>query len=372
MIFYIVISLYLVVIATLELMYSMEEKYNKCLFILSSIVLLILSSIRWKTGTDWDAYYYYFYNIDSGFKAYGKEDFELGIRAVNVIVRKIGGDFTTLQWVWGIIVFVAQYVWINGINYLVTQNRNGIIGDGRKLNIRNTLYMCLWFLYFANIFTTRSNIAYAILLCALPFALKKRPIPFFAIGIITTVFIHRSCILFLGVYFLITINLRVFHYFYKYVWIVTLFIISIASTIIQLAIRILPIEYSYRITYYLENHLEASVTGLINYIFLYIVFLYFYKKKFSDNDLYLKLFNVFCVGFIPYLFGYIYSAYFIRASWPFMLMAVILIPMDLRSLKRNNRAIIYVVTILYLSLRLMSNLASYYHLYVPYSTILSK
>ncbi len=359
MLFYMGVSIYVSVIAFLELFSSMSQRKNRILFTVSSLVMLVLSAIRWETGTDWNEYFYYYYHIDSGFAPYGKEDFELGVRAVNVLVRRFGGDFSALQFVWAVLVFLAQMKWMNEIN--------------ARTMLRNTAFMCLWFLYFANIFTTRSTVAYALLLCALPYALRKKRNAFFFITFFVTIFVHRSCILFCVVYFIANMNLGLFKKLYGYIWIITGAVLVCADGLIHVAVRFLPEAYSYRISYYLNgSEAGSSMMGLVNYLFLYVVFLIFYRSKFCQNELYLKLFNIFSCGLVPYIFGYVYSAHFIRAAWPFMMMAVFLIPMILQELGRSNRVIVFGIAVAYLSLRLISNLNSYYDLYVPFQTIFSK
>lgn len=367
MAFYFIIGFVIAIPAFLELNTFMIERQNKLLFYISCGLLFVLSCVRWETGTDWNEYYYYFNAIDSNFKTYGIEDFEIGIRTINVVVRRLGGDFVSLNCVYAFIVLIAQSFWINDINGIICENERW---STSKRSYRNLILFCLWFLYFGNIFTTRSTIAFVILLCALPYAIKKRPIHFFVITMLTTILIHRSCILFIAVYFLLNIDIKWFSRMYRYFWIWALVISVGIESILMIMVRFLPATYSYRISYYMGASSERSWFGLLNYILLIIFFMWGLKQYYyDDNSLYIKLLNIFTMGFIPYLVGFFTSQFFIRASWPFMMMALVLIPMTLQRMSKNNKFVFFIIFVLYFSLRMWSNLNSYPEAYIPFNTI---
>ena len=193
MFFYIAVSFFLGVIGFIELLGILSGRLNRVLFSVSCFIMLFFSTIRWNTGTDWDAYLYYFDHINLSSSSYWIQDFEPGVRLINVLVREMGGSFTTLQFIWAIIVCIAQKKSINGINIIVCdENKNKY--DLYPFN--NLAFMCLWFLYFSNIFTVRTTVAYSLLLMSIPYAIKKKFIPFALINFFAFLLIHRSCILF--------------------------------------------------------------------------------------------------------------------------------------------------------------------------------
>lgn len=367
MAFYFIIGFIITIPAFLELNTFTSKRQNGLMFYLSCVLLFALSCIRWETGTDWKEYYYYFNTIDSSFNTYGVEDFEIGIRAINVIVRRLGGNFVALNCIYALIVLFAQKFWINDINNIICENERW---STSKKKYRNLIVFCLWFLYFGNIFTTRSTIAFSIVLCALPFAIKKRPISFFMITMLTTILVHRSCILFVVVYFLINIDIKWFSKMYSFFWIWAIVAAIGIKSILSILIRFFPATYSYRMSYYMGISGERSWFGLLNYILLIVFFLWGLKRYYyTDNSLYIKLLNIFTIGFIPYLVGFITSEYFIRASWPFMMMTLVLIPMILQRMSKNNKLVFFMIFIFYFSLRMWSNLNSYPEAYIPFNTI---
>lgn len=130
----------------------------------------MLSSIRWGVGTDWDGYLNDFIHKSHTIKSTWIGDSEVGIRVLSYIVRQLGGNFVTLNIVYSVIVGVSQY---KAISYFGIEKNIDREDPMYSKTSSCTILMMLWFIYFCNVFTTRSTIAYSVLLLSMVYADNK-------------------------------------------------------------------------------------------------------------------------------------------------------------------------------------------------------
>lgn len=186
--------------------------------------------------------------------------------------------------------------------------------------------------------------------------------------------LHKTSIIFIVAYPVFNSRWKIFRKFYKYMPCFLIGFGLISGQLINVALKILPATFTYKINFYLNDPDPAKVTffGIANYIFLVTACYFLLVRKKCDTTT-LKFYNLFCVGLFPYVFGIMYSAYFVRMGWPFMMSAIFLLPAILNKFKRvRNKVMVFCVLMVYLSLRLRQNINSYYELYVPFKTIFGK
>lgn len=363
---YVFIGFFMIVISWLENFTNLNEKTGKRICIAASLFLAVISSIRWETGTDWNSYLFYFNTKSNLIQRTGADDFEIGYRILNAAVHLSGGSFTVLLTVLALIVFFAQTKAI--LYFAESFKERGIY----RRCCPNTFLMCMWFIHLGNVFTTRSVVAYVILLYALKYACLK-DIKLFLLFVMLAVSIHQTCIFYLAVYPLFNLECKIIKKAYIFFPLAGVFFAVESKNILSAVCFVLPESFSYRIRLYMDTMVqETGMTGIANFILLYIIFLILKNWYFRDNQTYEKFFNLYCIGFIPYLIGITVSGWFIRAAIPYMMPAVLLLPACLRiSKKRGSKMMVFMLFAVYLILRFRSNIYQYYDLYMPFKTIIT-
>lgn len=155
---------------------------------ISALPLIYISAIRYNVGADYMSYYEYYISVlgDAGQGRY-----EILYYLANKIIA----------------VFQLPVPWLFGFTaalFLIPVYK-------RILNDSPYPYMSIFLLlgmtyYFFFLNGTRQMIGAAFLLLSIPFIEKRKIIPFVALVLIATGF-HTTCIVFLGIYFLIYMNL---------------------------------------------------------------------------------------------------------------------------------------------------------------------
>lgn len=363
---YFFIGFFLAGMSWLENFTNLNEKTGKRICIAASFFLAVLSAVRWETGTDWNSYLSYFNRGNHLLWRNGADDFEIGYRLLNAAVHFFDGSFTCLLAVLALIVFCAQ---TNAILFFARYLKE------REIYTRccpNTFLMCIWFIHLGNVFTTRSIVAYAILFYALKFVCLK-DIKRFLLFILLAASVHQTSIFYIVVYPLFNFNWRIIKKVYILFPMAAVAFAMLSKNILYIFCMVLPESFSFRIRLYMETMVQKTgLSGIVNYILLYIIFFLLKYWFFKGSQTYEKFFNLYCVGIIPYIIGVTVSGWFIRAAMPYMMTAVLLLPACLRlSKKRGSRMILFMFFMVYLILRFQSNINQYYDLYVPFKTIFS-
>lgn len=364
---YFLIGLFLVIASFMEMFLNLSKKISRWIFLLFSFLLAVLSSVRWETGTDWGSYLLYFNNRNNGIFRTGAEDFEIGYRVLNSMIRFFGGSYTALLTVLAFIVFFAQSRAV--LYFADVFKEKGIY----QRYCPNTILMCMWFIHLGNVFTTRSVVAYTILFYSLKYVHLK-DFKRFLFFIILAASIHQTSLFYLIAY-------PIFHSDWKIIRKAYLLLPAAAAVfavssrkILTVLCTVLPESFAFRIRFYMETMIqESGLTGLVNFILLYMIFFILRYWYFKANRTYDNFFNLYCAGIIPYLTGVTISAWFIRAAVPYMMITVLLLPIVLRpAKKRGSRIIFFLILIFYLLLRFRSNIYQYYDLYVPYKSVFAE
>lgn len=128
-------------------------KIEKYIFYSFVIMFSILSFLRWEVGTDWDSYYWYF-NLGNlkEMNVIG----EILFKYLNYYIYIFTHNYTVLLFIMASLIFI-QYP----ILYKYSKNK--------LLTI-----LFLYCIYLGNIFFVRQNIAVALIIVSLKYALEKK------------------------------------------------------------------------------------------------------------------------------------------------------------------------------------------------------
>ncbi|MBP3775222.1 MAG: EpsG family protein [Bacteroidaceae bacterium] len=162
--------------------YSDNKKVNENLFLFSLLLMILLTGLRWETGTDWRNYYRFFEQCLED----RKTTFEIGYVTLNKLIRSFTDQYTVL-----LIVHAA-------ITY-------GIIGRSiYRLGRFPLLSLALLFaLMIGYMGMNRQYISLALNLFSVPFILERKLWPFLLCTAASCLF-HSTGLIFLVAYFFTT------------------------------------------------------------------------------------------------------------------------------------------------------------------------
>lgn len=90
---YITILIILLTLAGIELIIKKNKQIDKKIIsIFAMLILILFSSLRWKTGNDWDAYYDFYQSALS--LSYRADTYEIGFRILVQFCKEINLDYT--------------------------------------------------------------------------------------------------------------------------------------------------------------------------------------------------------------------------------------------------------------------------------------
>lgn len=358
---YLAFFVLLSVTALFEVHMPITKRTKELYIMLICFSWLILSSIRWQRGTDWNAYYTFYMGDNPLVKDW--RGFEIGYRLLNYLVKVISNsNYTAFLFICALIIFVFQYKSIMDMNYNYSSERSIAV-----LSYPSLFMIGLLSTNIGNIFVTRSVIAYIILLFSLRYIVNKDLLKFIICVIAASLF-HRTSMIFIFAYFI-----------YYFDFLKHLVHISIAS--IPLILMAFPIvlregaallgeAFETRVNLYLENSNSVSISGLLNATFLLVVFYIAYLVKF-EKDLYYKgMLKLYYVGFLLYVAGYRFGNVFLRLAGQYNIVQILLL-YKLLELGKNKKekTIICIFILLYYALRFYSTLHNYWSLFYPFKTI---
>jgi hypothetical protein len=341
---------------------------SRCsLFFLLSLCI-ILSGIRWETGTDWLPYYTYFSenNTWAEYKGYKNGQFEILYALLNYLVKLIAGSYTVFLFVLAMLVILLKYASIEKI--------------ARYPALTFFLFYCF---YIGDIFPVRQTLAVSVLLTSIYFIHKKRKLPFVMLVVIAASF-HLSSVLWIFSYY-------VYHKKFSNISIILFLGLSFVMGLFGsgIYIHILKTMSQFpgnfgkafgRIIVYLTGQYDdgsysilRNILALVKRMIMIPVFLMFRKK--------MCIYSYYANGLLNlYLFGSIFYLIFAmnmnfaplqRMSVPFILLEIFLLPIILIIIKSKYMKFIYLnLLLLYGLSKLYSVLNAYYDVYIPYKSIL--
>jgi len=354
--FYISIFVIIFFFSALEV-FGLKSNQRKVIFLLISLFLFIFSFIRWETGTDWDSYIDFFYHLPT----FGTEtNFEPLYVCLNHIGNYLFGSYTGVLLLCGIIIFSLQTITIDKLSVLPI-----------------TSLFVLWGSSLGNVFFIRQTIASAILFFSLIFIIKKKFIPF-AISVILAIYFHYSSIIFLPAWWIYRLNLSKKKL--VIIFIIALLFSTLVSMIMNYIGGLLGGIIQYKLNVYLDNTGEDSLQGvdyslgfmlfkgLINKAIILIPAIILKDHIQTIFRPYSGILNLYWLGAIIYFITAPISLVLIRFSFPYDMTCYLILPLLIYSIKGQLKYIAFILMSLYLMMRMIIAINSYYDLYIPFKT----
>lgn len=362
MVFYISIITSLVILSFLDLI-TIQPRIKKLLIIIVAFVLILLSGIRWETGTDWSSYLAFFSNNNS-VSEFIFGEFELGYGLLNYVAKIITDSYSLLLLMIASIViliktqFILSYSPYPFTSFLV--NFSSSIGE---------------------MFIVRQYIAVALTMLSIKYIIRKDVIKYLACLLLAASF-HSSAFVFLPAYMIFSATggrckLAGFILVSMLIGKMNIFP-SLLQPILSLigSENVLAVQ---KLSTYLEKdaineNLDNDVMVVLGYIrrIIFLPLLIMYVNKLQIKVPYYKgLLNLVVFGHcIYFLFIDTVSVIAIRSSAYYIVYEIILIPCFLVLLKRPPyKILLWMTLILYCLLKYSYSLSGYYDLYVPYITV---
>lgn len=322
-------------------------------------VLILISGLRYKVGTDYDNYldYYIVYSV---------LDFQSIVSYANellfILVIKIAYLFQEPQIMFAIIAFLTVYITYRAI---LTQK------EKISITLVFALYVFLYYMYSLNII--RQALAIAIVLYSYKY-IWQHDLKRFVLSIIIATLFHTTALLFLPFYFLCPNKNEKSRKVKNLIRFITIIIIFLIVTQLRIVINLLSqIELFSRFSFYNAVDIQGdNKQVIINTILLFIFILYSKPliKYNEDNKMYLFLY---LIGYILTLAGF-FSPYAKRIAMYFNISEIFILASFPRLAKTSGQKI-FIEFMIVMYMLVMFVLSSYYLNIgdiIPYQTIFNK
>ncbi|WP_170123277.1 EpsG family protein [Pedobacter nutrimenti] len=331
------------------------------LFGLASFFLYALSFLRWETGTDWDSYLRFFNESGEWFM---ESEFEWGFARINEGIKIYFDNYSILLFVLATIIFSFQSKAILRLSpYPITS------------------LLVLWSVFFGNIFFVRQTIATVILLYSIRFIQEKKFFRFLSLVGLAMLF-HRTSFIFIFTWWVYKLKLKPIT---LYTCIAISMFISVAiSTIMENLGGVIGGVVQQKLQFYMsdsENTMGSDsslstimIKGFANKIFVFGASILLLGKLEDPDDKFRGYLNIYWAGVILYFSTISISIALVRLSFAFDIVMIIIIPFVLKNIKSYSwRFLSFLIMVLYLIARLYVTITgSYYDLYVPFKSIVTK
>lgn len=325
------------------------------------ILIWGLGSLRWKTGTDWKAYFDSFYY----FSELHAENFEIGYVIFLKFVRRITKSYTLFLTILSFICIFLKY------KYFYKYHKEFFF----------TLLLLYYCYYFADIFAVRQNLSISLTLFSTIFIINKKPIIFLLV-VCLSASIHSSAIFYIFAYYIFWNGISDNKLYVLISISVALGLVGIGEMFLNLFLDILGTKnhIGFKINYYLNlnkiqntnnNPLILYILGSLKRLILIPLFVYMknkYGEKMSNFNGY---FNLYVIGNLIYFLFAKDLTIFTRASVPYLFFEIFLIGYVLTNYKFSKKKMLfaYIFMVLISFSRLNALINSYRELYVPYYSI---
>lgn len=362
MVIYVVLFLLLAGLSVLDLT-AVPVVYKRLTFVTSVLLLIAVSSIRWETGPDWDAYANFFERIDYFVYEADINFFEPGFTLLNLAAVRLG----------------VSYALFMAVMAAVTIGLKAIVFD-RQPGISFILMFLYYCYYLADIAFVRQFTAVSIVLFGLSFVQQRRLWPFLACVAIATS-IHVSAILFVLAYWIYPMRLvdRTL-----YVVLAVGFLIGLAGVsgwAIDLVVRTVGVDavVAEKLLQYDESGLETShanpylsyALGILKRAF--ILPLLIVGQRYVDKGIepvYRGMVNLLVFGNLIYFMFILAVPVVTRLALPFLYMEIFLLSYLLVSVESFKiRVLFFLALAAFGVFRLYLFMAPYMDMYVPFQTI---
>ncbi|CNH66718.1 Uncharacterised protein [Yersinia massiliensis] len=326
------------------------------ILLISVIIICILSGLRWRTGTDWAAYYNLF-NLGGTLSDYlDYWHFEVGFKFINWLFYSVFDNYSFFLF------FIALFV--IGLKVIVVRDYP-------------YAFLCLFSLFCISVpdlFPTRQQIAVSICIYAIFNYSKSEKLFFYSliIGLAST--IHMTAIIMLAAPILLKFRLRTI----LLISITTMPILAMSfNFIMSEAANIELLNISHQVESYNRDSGYISFLGLTQRVIIFSFILICY---FNNSDNYTKFetytIKMFSFGTLLFIFLSSVNVFYSRIALYFSIFEYIALPLSIYRvlITRKKEHLWTIIGILFLyfsffSIRFTSQLNNYYDLYIPYETI---
>lgn len=316
---YLFIGVIIILLAYIEVI-GESRRFSHNSLIGITIVLLLLAGLRDKVGADWDAYLYFYQNIEESDRV------EIGYALIN-------NAFSELS-----IPYNFFLLFVNGISlllmclFLEKNSRLPVIGA--------LLFFCDLYLYF-NLSGVRQAIAISITCYSITYAINKQ-FGRFLFAIFIAASFHLTALVFIVAYFLPRwrLNLRHLLFFSVAFFCGFYFLQSISNfiTLYTLKDAIFYVEYQEKV----DNLLGMYYVGIAKRTVLVGAVLVFFVRKITLNPNTRYYFNIYLFGLAIYMSTYMISPDIgVRMSSYFTILEIVIVGhLIYASQKITNRLLI--------------------------------
>lgn len=357
MLFYYIVLFVAGIFSLLEIK-RLKKSNALALYAILCFYLYLLSFIRWETGTDWGSYYSYFtYSSNLG----SSSDFEPLFRFINILAYNVSGDYTFCLFILSSILFYFQTKGIYKMSAYPLTSLFMIVG-----------------IQFANVNYVRQWVAAMILFYSVYYIRQRRLLPYLFLVVMASL-LHRTSLIFLFAWWVYHLRLK------KSTMVILMCICvvfsSFISTLFDSIGGVFGEVIQHKLSVYMDDFdgtegtgFSSFVTilkGVLNKCVIFFVVLFFIDKITKKYPYVRGYFNLYWFGIILYFSLVGISTVFVRFSYAYDIVLVVLFPYIFSVIKKNsNRVFIWSVLLVYLMMRMYVYLNSYIDLFVPFKTIL--
>ena len=348
---------------------NVHESFKRCCLWFFIFLFVLLASIRWQTGTDWNSYKSYF-EFANTFELATSGSFEAGYALLTVILKQFTSDYSVFLGVFAFVTLLIKGVTLQYYKYS---------------EFFLTALLLFYCYYIGDIFPIRQSCALAITLFSGKYIIERKPIHFLVCLYISTLF-HSSSFVFVIAYPLavVQINNKL---------IVFLLITSAITGYVLLSLNALnwllfipgmgdqaqdKLEAYTLITSQGKDARGTSmvdanvslITGIVRKVIVLIPIILFRKQLTARFDFFPILFNIIILGAIFYFTLGSLMPILKRGASYFDYFEVLTLPMFVFLGKNKwQRTAIYCVIASYGFAKLYMVLSYFWDLYVPFYTI---
>jgi len=319
------------------------------------LIFILISGLRWETGTDWVNYINYFQNNNSFLEFSKVDDFEYGYRILNFLVKCFSDKYTFLLTALAILSILPKILSFRNFNYFLI------------------VFFGFYALFEADMFAVRQSIALGFSILGVYYIVKRNIYPFL-LTIFAGMFFHLTIIGFLPAYFIYNSKWLNKFSIYLIVFAILGWLLKAQELIFNFALsRFTDInpdsrtaEQIYEYSQRSDSVDQLSILGVLSRVIIVLYIWVLSIKRPSDKFLNGML-NIYMVGFMIYLILGSSFIVFIRLSWYYTYVEIFLISYSLTLYKtKSDRILVYLVFTLYFAARLFQTITSQADLKVPF------
>jgi len=308
-------------------LYSFKQKVSKNIAVLYAVVfLLTMSVLRYGIGVDFFTYQEYYIEISN----IGHTDYaEYGFILLSQLSVYLGIGFQGV---------VAVYAILTVILFAVFYSK---YSNNVLLSIY--IFTMLPLLYLASFNVIRQFLAVALFSFSIRYIFEKKLILYIACLLFTAFFVHKSVIIMLPMYFILTRNLNIFNY----IFITLLYIVLLQF--VELIITTLGFSQIY-----LNGSIKnTGVNYLVLIFFILFAYIYYWKKKLvshkPENIIFINLTFICTLVSFSSMFTDLPSGPFLRLSSFFTIAIPIILVNILPVIKSYKFRLVYFFGLIFAS-----------------------